>query len=284
MSRKKNGFTLIELMVVIAIVSLLSAIVIASLSASRVKAKDSKKVQISHQIQVALELYKNDHKRYPIHCVTGPGCDNGIYIESLNTDLAAPGNKYMASLNNVFNDISGGVDAYVSDQRGDVYELQYSLESLPSANKGCSVLDYLNLTTIFDPSVCEGTNTDGPGLGIGMQNPGGDYPLPTNITYISQVQYFIDFSYVEHASPLPGYTFVGIVGMFSVGPYWVGPWSYPVASPIDGATVTVNMGEGTAQVGEQVCIYIASRYRDNSSPSNYVNSDYAAPKCFTRQW
>jgi len=62
---KKNGFTLIELLVVIAIVSLLSSIVMASLNSARAKARDAKRMEDLHQIQLALEMYYHDFGKYP---------------------------------------------------------------------------------------------------------------------------------------------------------------------------------------------------------------------------
>ncbi len=62
---QKKGFTLIELMVVISIISLLSVIVLTSLQAARQKARDSKRVSLVTQYTTALELYKLDHGYYP---------------------------------------------------------------------------------------------------------------------------------------------------------------------------------------------------------------------------
>jgi prepilin-type N-terminal cleavage/methylation domain-containing protein len=61
---QKKGFTLIELMVVISIISLLSVIVLTSLQAARQKARDSKRISIAIQYTTALELYKLDHNGY----------------------------------------------------------------------------------------------------------------------------------------------------------------------------------------------------------------------------
>ena len=62
----KKGFTLIELLVVIAIISMLSAIVLSSVNSARIQARDAKRLADIHQLQVALELYYNDHNgTYP---------------------------------------------------------------------------------------------------------------------------------------------------------------------------------------------------------------------------
>lgn len=60
-----KGFTLIELLVVIAVIGLLSAIVLASLNNARKKARDTQRLADIHQIQNALELYRDTNGRYP---------------------------------------------------------------------------------------------------------------------------------------------------------------------------------------------------------------------------
>lgn len=63
---KSKGFTLIELMVVIAIISLLSSIVLAYIKTSREKAMIQKTVSEMKSLQTALELYRNQFGVYPI--------------------------------------------------------------------------------------------------------------------------------------------------------------------------------------------------------------------------
>lgn len=61
----KRGFTLIELLVVIAIIGLLSSVVLATLNAARVKARDASRIAQLTQIRAALELYYLDKGYYP---------------------------------------------------------------------------------------------------------------------------------------------------------------------------------------------------------------------------
>jgi len=63
------GFTLIELLVVIAIIGLLSSVVLASLNNARSKARDARRLGDIRQIQLALELFYDDKKEYPLESV-----------------------------------------------------------------------------------------------------------------------------------------------------------------------------------------------------------------------
>lgn len=62
---KKTGFTLIELIVVVAILGILATIGLTSFQTSQMKSRDTKRKSDLEQIQRALEMYMNDHSNYP---------------------------------------------------------------------------------------------------------------------------------------------------------------------------------------------------------------------------
>ena len=70
-ARSRFGFTLIELMVVISIIGILSAIVYASFGTSRKIARDDIRKTDLKNLQVAIELYKAQNGRYPAKCPSG---------------------------------------------------------------------------------------------------------------------------------------------------------------------------------------------------------------------
>lgn len=67
MKFRRNGFTLIELMVVIAVIAVLVGIVVIAVNPVRViqDAQDTKRRTEMNQIKVALQMYFNDSKDYP---------------------------------------------------------------------------------------------------------------------------------------------------------------------------------------------------------------------------
>jgi len=60
-----SGFTLIELIVVVAIIAVLSTILFGFLGDSKIKARDTKRVSDIKEIQLALEVYHSVNKKYP---------------------------------------------------------------------------------------------------------------------------------------------------------------------------------------------------------------------------
>jgi prepilin-type N-terminal cleavage/methylation domain-containing protein len=64
----KNGFTLVELLVVISIIGVLATLIITNLNEARVRARDVSKKQGLSQLKTALRLYYNDYNKYPAKC------------------------------------------------------------------------------------------------------------------------------------------------------------------------------------------------------------------------
>jgi len=73
--KNTKGFTLVELLIVVAIISLLSSIVLVSMKKAREKARDSVRKQDLKTIQMALELYWDKYEKYPPE---GHWCDSSI--------------------------------------------------------------------------------------------------------------------------------------------------------------------------------------------------------------
>jgi prepilin-type N-terminal cleavage/methylation domain-containing protein len=68
--KSKNGFSLIELLVVISIIGVLAAILMVNLMGARERGRDSQRIQDLNSLKGALRLYYNDNQSYP----SGSGC------------------------------------------------------------------------------------------------------------------------------------------------------------------------------------------------------------------
>jgi len=90
-NKSSAGFTLIELLVVISIIGLLASTVLASLGSARATAKDARVKSDIKQIQIALELFRNNNNNlYPppgpnsqVAELTGPANNIRPYINPI---------------------------------------------------------------------------------------------------------------------------------------------------------------------------------------------------------
>lgn len=89
-ARQASGFTLIELIVVIAIIGMLASVVFALLSDAQRDAKDKRRISDLQQIQTALELYYIDHQSYPRESegVNGNTATNDTFGDAIDQYLS----------------------------------------------------------------------------------------------------------------------------------------------------------------------------------------------------
>jgi prepilin-type N-terminal cleavage/methylation domain-containing protein len=118
-----RGFTLIELMVVIAIIGILSSIMYANFSSAKSRSRDAKRVSDMTQIQLALAGYFDRCSTYPADLsIPGTACSGGPNLGNFISSIPVPP--------------SGGNYNYVVDSAGgnDDYFLQTTLENPGSAS------------------------------------------------------------------------------------------------------------------------------------------------------
>ena len=87
----KKGFSLIELLVVISIIGVLSAVLVANFMGMRERARDAQKIQDLYAVKNALRMYYNDHQSYP----AGEGSN------ACNTCLSGQLDDYISAINEV---------------------------------------------------------------------------------------------------------------------------------------------------------------------------------------
>ena len=85
MMKQRRGFTLIELMIVIAIISMLTVLGGANYITSQKRARDSRRMGDLEQVRAALEMYRTDNGDYP----TATGANGSDRFKSLYTVLHA---------------------------------------------------------------------------------------------------------------------------------------------------------------------------------------------------
>ncbi|HEY4503120.1 MAG TPA: type II secretion system protein [Candidatus Paceibacterota bacterium] len=77
--KRKSGFTIIELLVVVAIIGIMATVVIVALGPARTKARDARRVADIKGIYTAMQLYYADYGTFP-DC-DEPGYAGGCDIE-----------------------------------------------------------------------------------------------------------------------------------------------------------------------------------------------------------
>jgi prepilin-type N-terminal cleavage/methylation domain-containing protein len=96
----KKGFTLVELMVVVAIIAIISAIVTTTFSAAKSKSRDGQRISDVAQIQLAFAGYFNQCNDFPL-ADTGNvvdsntltqsiGCPSGVNLSTFISKIPTP--------------------------------------------------------------------------------------------------------------------------------------------------------------------------------------------------
>ncbi len=79
--KQRSGFTLVEMLVVVAIIGLLSSTILIGLSEARRKARDARRITDLRQVQNGLENYYSDRRSYPGSPSSPSGTTDDLYRE-----------------------------------------------------------------------------------------------------------------------------------------------------------------------------------------------------------
>ena len=131
---KTRGFTIVELLIVIAIIGLLSAIIMSNLSGSRAKSRDAKRISDISQIQLAIEQYFDRCQEYPT--LSSGTTISGLSAATLATITnisACPSGISLGSFISQTPSPTTGTYDYVAKSDKLDYVLHASLETSPDA-------------------------------------------------------------------------------------------------------------------------------------------------------
>ena len=136
-AKKKRGFTLVELLITIAIIGILAGIIIADVSGSRNNAKDASIMESAHSIMMVADRYglvktPGDYSSFKIGTLTSASDCNAF--NNNQTEYAS----LVAACQNMMNNavvISSGAKAYLLSFGSDKYP-KFSIE-VPRFQRSC---------------------------------------------------------------------------------------------------------------------------------------------------
>lgn len=143
----QKGFTLVELLIVIAIIGVLAALLMSNFIGVRQRARDAQRKSDLKQVQSALELYRSDVGTYP-SCTSSASCNfpscgsslpaSGatIYMQKIPCD---PSSSYNSGSYAYWSDSSSYYIAACSENASDSQAIAYS--SVPTSVKDVDTSD-----------------------------------------------------------------------------------------------------------------------------------------------
>lgn len=120
MIKKQNkGFTLIEILIVVAIIAILASIVLVGLGPTQSLGRDARRLSDLHEVQNGLELYYNKNGQYPVLVSGGAWSTLGTALTGANVGVSAVPSDPQSSKSY----------GYAWNTGGSNYELQATLEN-----------------------------------------------------------------------------------------------------------------------------------------------------------
>lgn len=98
----RNGFTIVELLIVIVVIAILASITVVAFNGVQSKARDNSRNNAVSSIQKALEAYRSEFGIYPPHTASGtnvPAGFTGIYGTSYTYSVVTNGSWLSALVN-----------------------------------------------------------------------------------------------------------------------------------------------------------------------------------------
>jgi len=132
----KNAFTLVELLVVMAILGILAVVSLANFRTSQMKGRDAQRKSDLRQIANALEAYMSDHGGYPAASsgkIKACGCKSAVQADACDWDIDSGSRELCDENNTVYmSKVPGdplGSQSYCYYSEGNLYRLYAKLEN-----------------------------------------------------------------------------------------------------------------------------------------------------------
>ena len=154
----KKSFTLIELMIVIAILAILAALISGNFITSLKKGRDAKRKSDFEQIKNALEMFYEDKKHYPSSLQFGGKlCENTcasgekVYMQLVPKDPLTTGNyQYQSDANGTYFRLFSCIEN-VNDTSSNVSQTGYSGGPANCGTGVCAICKYTVSSTNIAP-------------------------------------------------------------------------------------------------------------------------------------
>ncbi|TAN33016.1 prepilin-type N-terminal cleavage/methylation domain-containing protein [Patescibacteria group bacterium] len=124
--KQSKGFSLIELLVVVAIIGLLATLAVVALNGARIKARDGKRLSDLKQIQTALELYQDENNSYPAGASAALGGTNYACLNASGFAAVGCANALMGRVPT--DPKNSGVYVYTYNAASSTYSVTANLE------------------------------------------------------------------------------------------------------------------------------------------------------------
>ncbi len=108
----RKGFTLIEILIVVAIIAILASIVLVGLGPTQQSGRDARRLSDLHEVQNVLELYYNACGFYPSGAATGGTCPAASNLTTYADMTAAIVNTPATGASSLPNDPTSGKTYY----------------------------------------------------------------------------------------------------------------------------------------------------------------------------